>query len=179
MSPERGGPPGSSNIDFVLDALLRKRSAKELALATLRRGERRRDPGPLSLFPLLLLRIENMLRMLIVSLPCPWVACCTARSKEGDGGVATRAESSEDISEDTLSRCPRSALRREKYLRPRADFGGIGKASEGAWKLGVGGAEWIGDCKILLEVTAVEGARVRPRPFVRVEFATPSAGAFA
>jgi len=126
---------GSSNVDFVFEALLRKRSAKELALATLRRGDRRKDPGPLSLFPLLLLRMENMLRMLIVSFPCPWVACCTARSKDGEGGVATGAESSEDISEDTLSRCPcpRSAPRREKYLRPRADFGGVGKTSEGIW----------------------------------------------
>jgi len=61
---------GSSNIDFVFVALWRRRSAKELALETLRRGERRKDPGALSLFPLLLLRIENILRMLIVSLPC-------------------------------------------------------------------------------------------------------------
>lgn len=119
---------GSSNIDFVFVALLRRRPAKELALATLRRGERRKDPGPLSLFPLLLLRIENMLRMLIESLPC-WAECCMARSKEGDGGVATRAESSDDISDDRLSRGPRSAARREKYLRPRADVGAVGEAS--------------------------------------------------
>ena len=56
-------------MDFVFVALFRRRSAKELALATPRRGERRKDPGALSLFPLLLLRIENMLRMLIESLP--------------------------------------------------------------------------------------------------------------
>jgi hypothetical protein len=55
--------PGSSNIDFVLIALLKRRSAKELALETLRRGER------LSLLTLLLLRMENMLRMLMVSFP--------------------------------------------------------------------------------------------------------------
>ena len=36
--------PGSSRRDFVFVALLRKRSANELALETLRRGERRRDP---------------------------------------------------------------------------------------------------------------------------------------
>jgi hypothetical protein len=66
----RGSSPGSSNIDLVFVALLRRRPAKELALATLRRGERRKDPWALSLFPLLLLRIENMLRMLIESLPC-------------------------------------------------------------------------------------------------------------
>jgi hypothetical protein len=121
-----GSSPGSSGIDFAFDALLRNRSAKELALATWRRGERRRDPGPLSLFPLLLLRMENMLRMLIVSLPCPWAAC---KSKEGDGGVATGAESSDDISDDMLSRGPRSAPRREKYLRARADFDSGGDVS--------------------------------------------------
>ena len=36
--------PGSSRRDFVFVALLRRRSANELALATLRRGERRREP---------------------------------------------------------------------------------------------------------------------------------------
>ena len=113
-------------MDFVFDALLRSRSAKELALDMPRRGEMRNDPGALSLFPLLLLRMENMLRMLIESLPCPWVAC---RSKEGDGGVATGAESSDDISDDMLSRGPRNAPRREKYLRPRPDFGCVGEAS--------------------------------------------------
>ena len=65
-----------------------------------------------------------------------------ARSKEGDGGVATRAESSDDISDDTLSRGPRRAVRREKYLRPRAD---LGTASGWTWKLGVEGDERIGD----------------------------------
>jgi len=35
---------GSSNIDFVFVALLRRRPAKAPALATLRRGERRKDP---------------------------------------------------------------------------------------------------------------------------------------
>ena len=36
--------PGSSRRDFVFVALLRRRSANELALETLRRGERRREP---------------------------------------------------------------------------------------------------------------------------------------
>jgi hypothetical protein len=36
--------PGSSRRDFDFVALLRRRSANELALATLRRGERRREP---------------------------------------------------------------------------------------------------------------------------------------
>jgi hypothetical protein len=160
---------GSSNMDFVFVALLRRRSAKELALATLRRGERRKDPGALSLFPLLLLRIENMLRMLIESLLCPWVACCMAKSKEGDGGVATRAESSDDISDDTLSRGPRSAVRREKYLRPRENLGAVGEASGWAWKLGVEGDERIGES---LERAKTEELRVRPRPFVLAEVAT-------
>jgi len=109
MGGSVGNPSGialsrSSNMDFVFDALLRKRSAKELALATPSRGDMRRDPGALSLFPLLLLRLENMLRMLIESLPCPWGPWCITRSKEGDGGVATGAESSDDISDDMLSR---------------------------------------------------------------------------
>lgn len=68
-----------------------------------------------------------------------------ARSKDGDGGVATRAESSDDISEDMLSRGPRRAARREKYLRPRADLGTVGEASGWTWKLGVEGDERIGD----------------------------------
>jgi hypothetical protein len=156
-------------MDFVFVALLRRRSAKELALATLRRGERRKDPGALSLFPLLLLRIENILRMLIESLPCPWVACCMAKSKEGDGGVATRAESSDDISDDMLSRGPRSAARREKYLRPRENLGTVGEASGWAWKLGVEGDERIGES---LERAKAEELRVRPRPFVLPKVAT-------
>jgi len=121
--------PGSSRRDFDFVALLRRRSANELALETLRRGERRREPGTLSLLPLLLLRIENMLRTLMVSLPCPWAVCGMEKSNVGEGGVATGAESSDDISDDMLSREPRSA-RREKYLR-RADLGGVGKTSSG------------------------------------------------
>jgi hypothetical protein len=121
---------GSSRRDFVFVALLRRRSANELALETLRRGERRREPGTLSLLPLLLLRIENMLRTLIESLLCPWAVCGMEKSNVGEGGVATGAESSDDISDDILSREPRSAPRKEKYLR-RADLGGVGETSSG------------------------------------------------
>lgn len=142
---------GSSRRDFVFVALLRRRSANELALATLRRGERRREPRTLSLLPLLLLRIENMLRTLMESLPCPW-DCGVEKSNVGEGGVATGAESSDDISDDMLSRELRSAPRREKYLRPRADFGGVGNTSSGGpdatgwtWKLGVEGDEQTGE----------------------------------
>jgi hypothetical protein len=121
---------GSSRRDFVFVALLRRRSANEPALATLRRGERRREPATLSLLPLLLLRIENMLRTLMESLLCPWADFGMEKSNVGEGGVATGAESSDDISDDMLSREPRSAPRKEKYLR-RVDLGGVGKSSSG------------------------------------------------
>ena len=94
-----------------------------------------------------------------------------ARSKEGDGGVATRAESSDDISEDRLSRGPRSAARREKYLRPRGNMGAVGEASGWTWKLAADGDERIGDCGISLDGFEVAEPRVRPRPFVRAEVA--------
>lgn len=173
----------SSRIDFVFVPLLRKRSANELALVTLRRGERRREPGTLSLLPLLLLRIENMLRTLMVSLPCPWTDCGMERSNVGEGGVATGAESSDDISDDMLSREPRSAPRREKYLRPRADFGGVGESSSGdpdaagcTWRLGVEVDERTGERGGLVVDTEVNGPRVRPRPFDRVVVAAAGTG---
>lgn len=72
-----------------------------------------------------------MLRTLIESLPYPWADCGVEKSKVGEGGVATGAESSDDISDDMLSRELRSAPRREKYLRPRVDFDGAGKTSSG------------------------------------------------
>ncbi len=120
-----------------------------------------------------------MLRTLMVSLPCP----CMERSNVGEGGVATGAESSDDISDDMLSREPRSAPRREKYLRPRADFGGVGKTSSGdpdaagcTWKLGVEVDERTGEWGILAEGTEINGPRVRPRPFDRVAVAAAGTG---
>ena len=98
-----------------------------------------------------------------------------ARSKEGDGGVATKAESSDDISEDRLSRGPRRAARREKYLRPRVGAGAVGEASRWTWKLGAEGDERIGDCGISLNGFEVAEPRVRPRPFVRAEVAAAGA----
>jgi len=64
-----------------------------------------------------------------------------------DGGVATGAESSELLSELTLSRAGRAGLRREKKRRDLADLGG-----------GVGGASssFMGNVRVGVDVLACE-----------------------